>query len=619
MRNILQEPLPQDDLRAIFAACPPCPLLPPLGDPHWQECRDKPVTQTLLAAILPRALAEAEQPLPVLTDELYTEFQRSGNRRKFETVYFERRRRLARAVFCALFAPEAESWLPVLLRAWDDIFAEVSWALPAHVPHPGGRDPFCIDLFAAETANLMGELLNVFGACAGDARREAILARLREQLFHNYLEHPEHCPWIAWTNNWNAVCHQGILGAALAVEDDAHLLARLFARATPALQAFLSGFTADGGCSEGPGYWSYGFGWFTVLNEQLETRTRGALSFFASSPLVEEIARFGRRVMLTPHRVACFADGSATDLPRASLLAYLGARLRDAGNLAEAQRRYSTLAETAGDKDGERADTFYLLRTVLHAPAGNAPAPPLTWENVYFPTLAWWISHGCDRRGTRWALAAKGGHNGEHHNHNDCGSFLLVVNGQPMLDEIGAPEYVRDLFSPKRYGFLATRTLGHSLPILNGCEQRAGEEFAARVLHADFGSDFDEFALDLTACYPPEARCGRFVRTFRLTREPFALEIRDEFERDAEDVSVECGLITQGEWGIAGGGVWVQVGGETLHIQTDGDGSRFLRGEEHFYSDKRSGKIVPITRLVFAPGFQGVQAYLSLRCRSSHR
>ncbi len=605
MRNLLREPIAESELRALFAGCPPVPLLPPLADARWQECAQKPVTQTLLAAILPRALSEKEEPLPQLTDELASEFHRSGKRMPFEKVYFERRRRLARSVFCALLAPTSSHWIPAVLRDWDDIFSEESWCLSSHVTISTGRDPFVIDLFAAETANLMGELLQLFPQ-AGDERRAAIRARLRDQFFLNYLDHPEKCAWISWTNNWNAVCHQGILGAALAVEDDADLLARLFHRGATHLQAFRAGFTPDGGCTEGPGYWGYGFTWFAVLNEQLETRTRGALSLFEGDPLIERVAQFGRRTLLSAHRVANFADGDAHDLPRASLLAYVGERLGDEGNRWQARTQFAALAQKAPPLDELRMDTFFLLRTVLHAPQHLEDAPDTWLKNAFLPDLSWWISHGQDSAGTRWALAAKGGHNGEHHNHNDCGSFILLLNGQPVIDEIGASEYVRDFFSAKRYGFLATRTLGHSLPIINGFEQREGEEFAARGVKAEFGPDVDEFSIDLTACYPAGARIGRFTRTFRLQREPFKLELLDEFERDVEEGNIEGALVTHGEWEQKEDGLSIRAGEEVLSVQTVG--GIFVRAETPVYADKHTGAPIAISRLVFAPRTDGLLA-----------
>ncbi|MDF2439640.1 MAG: hypothetical protein JWN98_624 [Abditibacteriota bacterium] len=620
MRNIIREPLSKSELREVFAACPPGPLLPPKSDARWQECAAKPVTQKLLSEILPRAISEAQQPLPALSAELYGEYHRSGNRLKFENVYFERRRRLARAVFCALFTPDAQKWMPIVLRQWDDIFDEESWALPAHVTDPSGRDANTIDLFAAETANLMGELLNVFGAEAGQERHSKIHDRLRQQFFVNYLEHPERRRWSEMTHNWNAVCHQGVLGAALAIEEDADLLARLFATAAPCLEKFLSGFTADGGCSEGPGYWNYGFGWFAVLNEQLEARTRGALSLFADDRSIDEIARFGRRTILSPHCVVCFADGVPNKLPRPSLLKYLGERLNDAGNQSEAQAGYNATLQNAPRLDEERFDVFYLLRMVLCAPAA-APQPlphtqPQNRETVYLPDLAVWISHGCDQHGTRWALAAKAGNNAEHHNHNDCGSFMLVLNGQPILDEIGAPQYERDFFSARRYEFLAARTLGHSLPIINNCEQQAGAQFAASVIKAEFGAHHDEFSLDLTACYPAEARCTRYIRTFRVQREPFEIEIGDEFETQAE-VPIECALMTHAEVQHHNGSLLLSSENQSLQIKISEDEARFERYEEPTYMKRGTTEPSTIHRLVFVPAIHEHTARLTLRLKAA--
>jgi hypothetical protein len=45
------------------------PLLPPKGDARWQQCAAKPVTQKLLAEILPRAMSEVAEPLPELREE----------------------------------------------------------------------------------------------------------------------------------------------------------------------------------------------------------------------------------------------------------------------------------------------------------------------------------------------------------------------------------------------------------------------------------------------------------------------------------------------------------------------------------------------------------------------
>src|SRR5690606_36062862 len=114
-------------------------------------------------------------------------------------------------------------------------------------------------LFAARTANALAEYLHVFSAVVPESLRRHIRERLRGDVFLPYLETDFF--WLENTNNSNAVCHQGILGAAFTVEDDADLLARLCLRARAVLPVFLRGFGPDGACSEGPAYWDFGFGW----------------------------------------------------------------------------------------------------------------------------------------------------------------------------------------------------------------------------------------------------------------------------------------------------------------------------------------------------------------------
>ena len=44
-------------------------------------------------------------------------------------------------------------------------------------------------------------------------------------------------------------------------------------------------------------------------------------------------------------------------------------------------------------------------------------------------------------------LVAKGGHNGESHNHNDVGSFMLYVDGEPVILDAGNMTYTAKTFS----------------------------------------------------------------------------------------------------------------------------------------------------------------------------
>lgn len=79
-------------------------------------------------------------------------------------------------------------------------------------------------------------------------------------------------------------------------------------------------------------------------------------------------------------------------------------------------------------------------------------------------------------------IATKGEHNAEPHNNNDCGSFVVHCRGESFVADLGRNAYDGDYFGERRYEYLATRSLGHFVPHVNGCEQAAGPEHAASVV-----------------------------------------------------------------------------------------------------------------------------------------
>ena len=604
-QNLLLDNWNSAKIEEVLIRHPRRPLLPTLGSEEWRRTAMCPIVIQLVAPLREMAEKEIEEPLPVLSDDLYASFRRTGVRLHFERVYFERRRRLARASLSLLLCRANDPWRQRLADSMIDklgsIFDEVSWALPAHVNWDNddlsGKDPLQIDLFCAETANLMAEMLDLFDDLIPAILRERIAKRLRRDIFKNYLGQRFH--WKEITNNWNAVCHQGVIGCALSQLDDARLLSQLLASARQYLPNFLSGFGRDGGCGEGPGYWSYGFGWFTVLNEQLELRTQGELSLFEGDQHIREIARYGPRVSLPRGNLVNFADGSATGGLDPSLLSYLGERLNDSECIVCAQENYHRVATEGLDLNHHRNDVFTLVRLMLRAPTDTSPPNSAGKKDSFFPDLGILVAHGADLRGHRWDFAAKAGHNDEHHNHNDCGSFIVNIDGVRLISEIGAPEYVHDFFQPeKRYEFLAARTLGHSLPIINNSEQASGAAHASRILSHSLQPDQAEFVVDATLCYPETAGCRKFVRSFHFDKRLGRLALKDDFEID-QPIALESAVLTFHLVSIHGDHAEIDAGSVKLILKPR-PGTQFDRVETHTYRD-REGNDAMIQRLVLEP------------------
>jgi len=66
---------------------------------------------------------------------------------------------------------------------------------------------------------------------------------------------------------------EGVTGAALAVIEPPEQRALFIAAAEHYSKYFLEGFTDDGYCSEGLGYWNYGFGYYIMLSEMIHQAT----------------------------------------------------------------------------------------------------------------------------------------------------------------------------------------------------------------------------------------------------------------------------------------------------------------------------------------------------------
>lgn len=603
-RNLLQGDWTAQEIETVLARHPRRPLLPPLGDAEWQRVADNALFAKLAAPLRTFAEEEWDTPLPELTDELYASFRQTGVRLTFELVYFERRRRLGRAALSLLLCAPDDPWRERLLNSTlaklEDIFDEVSWALPAHVnwdnQNLSGKEPMQIDLFCAETANLIAEMLDVFGEVIPGPLRDRMRARLNQAVFENYLARDFH--WMTVTHNWNAVCQQGVVGAALSQIDDPGQLAAILLRVHKTLPNFLQGYGPDGGCSEGPGYWSYGFGWFTVLNEQLETRTGGELSLFEGDEKIHAIARYGPRMALANSHLVNFADGPPSAGLNPAIASYLGKRLNEPDCESAAVSAFQHLARVSIDKQAERTDVFYLLRLALRFPTALPATPPAPAADCYLPDLAVLVARGKDAAGHLWEFAAKGGHNGEHHNHNDCGSYLLNVDGTRLVTEIGAPEYVHDFFGPKRYEFLAARSLGHSVPLINGVEQKTGAELASKVLSVNLQKDRVTFEVDLTACYPAEARCRKLVRRIAWDKNAGHLLIEDTFDLDGPG-DFESPVVCEAPCEAEAQAVLIRGAGLTLRVSPR-PGSQYAGAEQHPFRG-RLGEDREIHRLRFLP------------------
>lgn len=485
--------------------------------PFGQEARAAALANPAFAAYR-REIAVLEEgqraaPVPGLPFGLFRLFDETGDRGAYEGPYFERRRRLAAAGLASWLWGKPESIRHLEDLVWA-ICDEYTWALPAHFDgaslDPGSLDSECLDLFACETAFALAELLSLVGDSLAPIVAARGRAQVEKRVLAPFLARKTPWRWELMVNNWCAVCAGSVGAAALYLHKDGARAAKTLARALPTLDRFLDSFSPDGVCLEGLGYWTYGLGYFTAFADLLLAATKGSIDLLADER-ARKAAAFQSAAYLDAKTALSFADGSSSERCRRGLSAYLARRFPESIPPAP-----GLTADFSHDHYGRWALSFRDLVWDEPEPsvAGAATAPAIREGGQrWFPDAQWLIQPAAAPG--RLAFAAKGGHNGEPHNHNDLGSFELVLDGIELLADLGCGEYTKAYFYKGRYSIFCNSSFGHSVPIVDGRGQSEGARRAARVLSFTSEGGRTILSLEIAGAYDCP-RLESLVRRFEF-------------------------------------------------------------------------------------------------------
>ena len=483
-------------------------------------------------------------PLPETTDELYLDFSKTGNRTRWQRVAGQRRGRIG-TLTLAECAEDKGRFLAPLERVIAAVCAERTWVMPAH--DRGLRnfkgEMIDIDLGAAHLGWDLATCRWLLGEKLSAGSRKQIADELRRRIFEPYLEtvagRSKANWWTRGTNNWNAVCLAGVTGAALATIEPAAERARFVAAAEDYSLNFLKGFTPDGYCSEGLGYWGYGFGHYVLLSETIRQATAGKLDLLARDA-ARAPATFAERIEIVGGVCPAFADCGVTTRPSWTVVHFL-------------RRRYGLGAAKADDEKMIHASSslgqamvYSFPNAATEAPAVETPPAGLGLR-TFFPDAGVLICRPAEGTRGRFGVAMKGGHNAEHHNHNDVGSYVVAVGGRPVLLDPGSEVYTARTFSGKRYDSKVLNSYGHPVPVVAGKLQKTGRKAAGQVVRTDFADAADTLVLDLRAAYDA-GEVTKLQRTFVYSRAaPGSLAVTDEVDL-AAPAAFETALVTLGRW-----------------------------------------------------------------------
>lgn len=463
------------------------------GLPSYVKAR--PYLGPLAEEIHAHAQLAIDAPIPQLAFSQFISFERTGLRQAYETPYFERRGRLLALALDMLLNGAKERSVEALENLAWEICGEYTWCLPACLPvgfeaaTTARVPPECqVDLFAAETAHALAELLNLVGDRLHPWIGYRIRSEIERRIFRPLFYEPSAFNWESRQDNWSAVCGGAVGMAALLLERDKERLAGMIGRILRSLTCFLESYGEDGGCPEGIGYWFYGFGYYVYFADMLAGYTDGALDLMAGDK-VSAIAAFPAAFALS--------EGNALNYSDAGLITW------HTGLLSQLADRLGTPVPEVKEVPPLNADGSYRWAHVIR----NLLWTDMTLLDRPLPeggTFLRDMEVAVDRRyadSKMLAFSAKGGHNGESHNHNDLGHFILHIGGENLLADPGAGLYTRDYFGPARYSLLHNSSEGHSVPLVDGRPQLAGKAYSAELLFCEWKEDGLQVSWELGKAY----------------------------------------------------------------------------------------------------------------------
>ena len=503
----------------------------------WDKLAENPA----FADIITNAATLANQPLPELPDELYLDYSRTGNRDRCQKVLFARGGRIVTLTLAEGLENRGRFVQP-LTETIEAICREKTWVYPAH---DGRLDNFYgrtveMDLRATAMAWELGTVDFLLGDKLSAQTRRLIFENVQRRVLEPFRDmvggRRKEISWLRATHNWNAVCLAGTVGAALALELSPHERAWFIAAGEQYIRYFLKGFTPDGYCSEGVGYWNYGFGHFLMLTETIREATDGRADLLAD-PAALQPALFARRSEILNGIFPTISDVHPGSRPDGQFVCYIARRFSLEPSDACAQARLRP--------GGSLAAT--MLFSFMPASLPRVPHPTLAPES---PLRSWFTNGGvliCRAGKTPFAVALKGGHNAENHNHNDVGSFSVVAGKSMVICDPGSEVYTRRTFGAHRYDSKVLSSYGHAVPVVAGQLQSAGADARARILRTEFSDEQDTLTLDISSAYKT-AELQHLERTFVFRRGPSpALTVRDDIAF-ASPQKFEEALITWGDW-----------------------------------------------------------------------
>jgi hypothetical protein len=347
--------------------------------------------------------------------------------------------------------------------------------------------------------------------------------------------------FLVGTNNWNHVCLAGLVGAALAAIENKHERAVFVSIGEYYSKNGLTGFRDDGYCTEGIGYYNYGFGHYILLRESIWQATGGKVDLF-TNPKVQKIAKYAPGLEIINGVYPAISDSHEGAKPDASIMTYLSR------NLGLGLIQYDTLTYEGKTDDIRNNVMMVFPNSASVSGPGNVKQTGEAAIRSFIDQTGVLVSRPIPGSSCNIGVAFKGGNNAESHNHNDVGSFTIVQGTEIMVGDPGAIAYTANIFTPEyRYTYKTVGSFGHPVPLVAGIEQQPGAQARSKTVRTDFTREKDDITFDIASAYNvPELK--KLERTMDYNRTAAgSVTFTDRFEYTQPE-AFEIAIPTRSRW-----------------------------------------------------------------------
>ncbi len=241
--------------------------------------------------------------------------------------------------------------------------------------------------------------------------------------------------WVNGTNNWNQVCHGGMIAAAIVVaEEEPELAAKTISRALDGMPHALIEYGPDGVYPEGSTYWGYGTS-FSVITAAMFESAFGTDFGLGDYPAFQESAVF-RAICNAPSGwYYNFADcGDQRSENGDITLAWFAAK---SGNPLFFERERFLRPASGMGKLSRLAGAGLVWMSQFEA--SNEGELPKEWKGEGANPVVFFTGGASDPH--QYYFAGKGGRGTVNHGNMDGGSFIFELNGVRWVVDPGNQRY----------------------------------------------------------------------------------------------------------------------------------------------------------------------------------